>query len=97
MPNAVDELSRMIGQIQADVKHTRKSVDVIETKVDHLTQTSIRNEGSLKDAQKKIDDMHPHVEEFRKLKQRGIGILTALSMVFGAIGAFLSKVIGAMF
>lgn len=103
MPNAADaiermiELSRTIGNIETDVKHTRRSVDVIETKVDHLTETSIRNEESLKAAQKKIDIMHPHVEDYRKLKQRGIGILTAASMFFGAVGAFLSKVIGAMF
>ena len=97
MSNAVDELSLMIGRIESDVKHTRKNTEVIGEKVDKLTESVIKNDALIRTAQKKIDDIHPYVEDYKKLKQRGVGILTTLSMIFGALGAFLSKIIGSIF
>lgn len=97
MPNAIDELSRMIGQIQADVAHTRKSSDEINGKVDALTKTVAHQEFRLQESEKKIQKIQPEIEDYKKLKQRSIGAMAVLATIFGAVGSVVSKLLGGLF
>lgn len=87
----IDEFSRTLGVIQADVGHIRKNTDAIEKKVDKTHEDMIINKASTKSAHKRIDDITPHIEDFKKIKQRGIGITSILSIIFGFLGAILLK------
>ena len=89
----IDELSRMIGKLQSDINYIRKSTDAIDVKVDKTHEDMIRAKVSVESAHKRIDEISPHVQDFVKLKQRGLGIMGVLSLVFGFIGAFLGKIL----
>lgn len=88
----IDELSRMIGSIQADVLHIRRNTEIIDGKVDKTNDQMIRIEGSTKSAHKRIDEVRTDVERHNNLEQKGYGAITVLGMVFGFIGAIVGKV-----
>lgn len=87
----IDELSRMIGSIQSDVAHIRRTTEAIDQKTDKTNERVIENSSSLKLVYKRIDDMQVHVDDYRSVKQKGIGVITVVGMVFGFIGALVGK------
>ena len=91
MSGDIDELSRMLGEMQSDISHIRKSTDLIDTKVDKAHENVIELKASAKSAHKRIDALHPHVEDYKKMKQRGIGMMASISAFMGFLGAALMK------
>lgn len=87
----IDELSRTLGEMQADILHIRKSTDAIDTKVDRAHENVIALKSSAKQAHKRLDDIYPHVEDYKKMKQRGYGIIAVMGVIFGSAGGILIK------
>ena len=91
MAGEIDELSKMLGSMQADIAHIRKTNDAIDAKVDKAHENVIELKASAKSAHKRIDALKPHVEDYKKMKQRGIGLTAALAAICGFIGSALLK------
>lgn len=93
----IDELSRMLGGIQTDILYIRKSTDAIDTKVDKAHENLIEVQASTKSAHKRIDEIVPCVEDYKVMKQRGIGITMVLGAIFGLVGASAFKIMKLLF
>lgn len=94
---AIDEISQLLGSIQADVLHIRRNTELTEAKMDKLTEASIRQDSSIRSAHKRIDEIKPIVDDYSKTKQKGIGALTLLGAICGFVGAIISKLIQGFF
>ncbi len=72
--------------IKNDVKHetliraSHKRMDKIEPMVTDVTAMKTR-----------VDQIEPKVNEHEAIKNKGLGILTVASFIFGLIGALVSK------
>ena len=97
----LDEISLTLGKLlQAQQDHAKKTEGLFrvteeikegqaEVKGSVATLTAAHN--ALK---KEIDDdIKPQVEDYKKNKQRGIGILAALGVGSGGVGAALASII----
>lgn len=97
MTNNIDELSRTLGQIQADVSYTRKNTEAIDNKVDRLSKSVVQQEMTIKSAHERLDNIIPHIDDYRAFKQKGIGFIGAISLFFGFIGSLVIKLISSVF
>lgn len=93
MSGSIDELSKTLGVISSDIKHLVNKTANIDDKVETLQNHSVEHKASTKAAHKRIDDIAPKVTEHENLKNKGIGILAVISIVFGILGNAISKVI----
>lgn len=90
MTGQIDQISAAIGALQADARTAR----------DEHTQTA----NTLKNITEKLDlllpvvkdvaEMKPHIEDYKRLKQRGLGIIAGVGLTGGGFGAALTHWLG---
>lgn len=94
MPS-LDKVSKMLGGLQSDMKHVRKTSETILEKTDKLNETVIIQGQRIKSAHERIDDIEPKVNEHEAIKNQGVGFWIALTTISGSvagcIGAFITK------
>ena len=78
----LNEISRAIGSLQEAARAAQRSHEAI-----WLELKEMRSELAVVVALKKdVDDMRPHVEDWRRTKQRGVGLLAAAGIGGGLLG-----------
>ena len=82
----IDEISYRLGAIQSDL--TALNVHAKETK-----EYLLRMNGSIAKAWTEIDEMKPHIEDYKVNKKRAIMGLIGLGGATGVIGGKISAVI----
>jgi archaellum component FlaC len=97
----LDQISRLLGNIEAKQDATSQRVDAISSKLGalHDNNEEIRKEVKLVAA--RLDTIEsdlklriePSVEELQDLKHKGMGVVAAMSVVFTVIGYAASKLI----
>jgi hypothetical protein len=95
MPNSINDISRILGRLEADASAAKnqrteifKQLDEIKTKLACLPQLA-----------KTVDDHTSDISEFKKLRNKMAGVMLVLTIIGGAIGSagmwaaknFLSK------
>ena len=68
---AIDDTSQMLGELISSVRTLNKSTNDIWEKLDEIEKALVTVSAN----EKAIAEMKPHVDEFRILKQRGLGVL----------------------
>lgn len=86
---SLDEISRAIGALQADVGEGIRQREVMSEKLDKISEQL----GGLTMIKADVEEMKPHVEDWKRTKQRGIGLLTLAGVGGGTIATGLSSIL----
>lgn len=89
----IDQVSEKIGELTTAVEMLRSQT---EEQWDSLKGISVLT-AKVDAVQEDVADMKPYVDDYRKLKQRGIGVLGVVGLMgggLGAIGAWLTGLLG---
>mgnify|MGYP003627752240 CR=1 FL=1 len=79
----IDGVSKTLGELVASVQSlTNQTRDQWE-KLDEIEKHAAKWESLAED----VADMKPHVDDYKRLKQRGIGMFVILGLLFGGLGA----------
>lgn len=92
MSDELNEISNAIGRLQADVKHILHQVDGVDRKVESLQASNVENGLSVKNAHRRLDELTPKVDHHESLKNKGLGVIAAVGVIFGVLGALLGKI-----
>ena len=95
------ELGIMLGKVQAQAESAEKSRVIMYAKIDGLHTTLIETlaavraiQSEQRDAKSKLEsEVIPHIEDYRQMKNRGIGIFIGLATISGGIGAYIQKAV----
>jgi uncharacterized coiled-coil DUF342 family protein len=85
----IDDFSRTIGALQSDVSHIRSNTDSTKEKVDVMHEHMIIARRDIKSAHRRLDDIIPHIEDYRKNKHHAAGAYSVLSVISGFIGGVI--------
>ncbi len=89
--NDLNEIHRTLGQIETNVT-------VLVQSVKELREYQIRMNGSIGKAHNRIDDLEPHVNDYKANKKRAIlglvGLGGATGVIGGKIGALFTSILG---
>lgn len=79
------ELSRQIGELQADMRESAKQRDKLFEKLDEVETTMGQFVNIIRD----VAEMKTEVESFKRLKHRGYGMIIGTTILGGGIGGGL--------
>jgi len=82
----LDEMSRAIGALQAGMEIAREQ----HVKLDATLHDMNDKLDLLMPVIKDVAEMKPHVDDYKRLKQRGIGILAGVGLVGGSLGSAIT-------
>jgi chromosome segregation ATPase len=109
MADDLDQLSRLLGRIEADMAEGARQRDALFKKLDNIETIMHEQNGAAKllaaqvaelakdqiDLVKRIDEqISPAVEDFKSLKNKGLGVIAFIGLASSGGGAFLVKWLG---
>lgn len=100
----IDEVSRLLGVLtsQNEISGQQmatlvKKFDGVQAEMRDIKEIAREAVARAERLEERLDDIEPNVEDYKKLKQRGIGVLGLIGLGSGAAGAGLREVIGKFF
>ena len=95
----VDRISQILGALQAEVQENQrqhhasfKKLDAIEEKINKLAGAIELIALEQRNIKKEIDDdIKPAVQDFKNLKNKGLGIIAFIGLMGSGTGAALAK------
>ena len=91
---SIDDVSQTLGELVASVRTLTKQTGDQWEKLDEIEKTLAKVEALADD----IAEMKPAVDEFKALKQRGLGVLGMIGLLASGAGAgavyFMEKIMG---
>lgn len=98
MGDGENQVQFMLGQLVAGQKETARKIDAMFEKLDGMDERVVKNEGALGVVKSDVDSMKPYIEDYKKNKQRGLGLMAGIGVGGGGAGAgvatLLSKWLG---
>lgn len=85
--NELSEIQRTLGRIES----RQEAADNERTGMHALLQAFDYKLDCLPLLKDRMDKMEPHVEDWKRMKQRGIGIFGAVAVGGGVIGSYVGK------
>jgi hypothetical protein len=85
----LNQISQAIGGLQESARQAQYSHEALWAELKAL-RADLTGVLSLK---RDINDMKPHVDDWRRTKQRGVGLLAAAGIAGGMLGQGLSTVL----
>jgi hypothetical protein len=85
----LDQISQAIGGLQESACAAQRSHDAMWLELKQMRSELVQIFALKKD----VDDMRPHVDDWRRTKQRGVGLLAAASIGGGLLGQGLSTLL----
>ena len=89
----IDEVSRLVGRLEIGVKTTADQQTKIVDKLDEISATLNTHCGKLENMSKSIEEMKPDIEDYKRVKQKGFGVLVGLGFIAGGAGAWMKSLI----
>ena len=89
----IDDISEKIGELTTAVEMLRSQTEEQWDILKGISELTAKIDA----VQEDVDEMKPYVDDYRKLKQRGIGVLGVVGLMgggLGAIGAWLTGLLG---
>ncbi len=101
MPMSDHELGRLLGNLEQQNKAAEQSRNIIHEKIEGqgkvLNETLLAIQSLQQDHDaikaKLATEVVPHVNDFRRFKWAGLGVLAVLSVIGGNVGAALPKIL----
>lgn len=84
-----------IGRLEGKMEMMILLQNDANRKMDAQGQTIASLTSDLKEAQKEISSMKPHVEDYKSTKQRATGLMAGMALLGGAIGGGVIKIASA--
>jgi ferric-dicitrate binding protein FerR (iron transport regulator) len=98
---SINELQRLVGglvQANRNAESQRRTMfekhDQTMAELRHFRQELVALRHEHNSLQEHVDEMRPDVADYRRMKQRGIGVLAAVAALAGGAGAALARFIG---
>jgi hypothetical protein len=85
--NDLNEVHRSLGQIETNVT-------VLVQSVKELREYQLRMNGSVGKAHDRLDNLEPHVEDYKVTKQRAVMGLIGIGGLTGIIGGKMAELLG---
>ncbi len=85
----LNQISQAIGSLQESARAAQRSHDAMWLELKQMRSELVQIFALKKD----VDDMKPHVDDWRRTKQRGVGLLAAAGISGGVIGQGLSTLL----
>jgi len=89
---AVDEGSKILGQLQSDAKHIRSTVDKIQAQVSNIAKETTINKEVSKSAHKRLDELEPQLASVVNFKNKWLGVITVIGVIVGSISTAAIKI-----
>jgi uncharacterized coiled-coil DUF342 family protein len=104
MSNNIDELSQIIGQLQASMSTVARNTEIINAKLDStntlVIQTSMKADAAHA-RQDKIDaeikELNTAVDDNTAFKNKQMGVVAFISLLCTVVGSGILKVVGVLF
>jgi len=95
MPNSINDISRILGRLEADASAAKNQRELIFSQLDEIKSKL----GCLPQLAKTVEGHGTSIEDFKRLKSKFAGIMLVLTIIGGAVGSagmwmfknFLSK------
>ena len=84
------DLLLMLGGMKSSIEDMQKKITGIDAKTDTVIKTSIETQSATKSAHKRIDDIEPVLKEHEAYKNKGLGIMAFIGILFGTFGMVIS-------
>ena len=82
-------LIESITRIETNIVNMRKNSDEMKAQLSSIDKNVIIQSEKLKSAHKRIDVVENVAEDYKKVKNRGLGVIFGLSAASGGIGAYI--------
>jgi amino acid permease len=89
---ALDEVSKTLGELVAGVESLRNQTKDQWEDLEEIKKLV----GEVHEIREDVAAMKPHVEDYRRLKQRGLGVVALLGLMGTGVGVGLTKLIETM-
>ena len=83
MPADINDLSRILGRLEADASAAKNQRELIFTQLDQI-KTRL---GCLSKLAKTVESHSAAIDDFKRLKNKAAGIMLVLTIIGGAIGS----------
>ena len=83
MPANINDLSRILGRLEADSGAAKNQRELIFSQLEEVKSKL----ACLPQLAKTVEGHSAAIEDYQRLKQRGIGIALVLTIIGGAIGS----------
>jgi chromosome segregation ATPase len=90
----IDEISRTLGAIQADIANIKEQLPSMSKKMDMITFSNIEQSQKIENTIRKLEEIEPIIEDYTRNRQRAFGALAVITGLAGLGGAFLNKIAG---
>jgi uncharacterized coiled-coil DUF342 family protein len=94
----VDQTSKLLGELSADMKSLRSQTKAQWEGLEHIKQEHHETNALLRAlatefsaTRSLVDKMTPVVEDYKRMKQRGITVLMMIGFLAGGLGALGTK------
>ena len=85
--SGLDQISAAIGRLQEAQENAERQRERMFEKLDSIAvQTA-----ELPALARRIGEMEPHVEDYKRLKQRGVGVLGLIAVAGSLLGAWVRE------
>lgn len=95
-----DEEKVKVAVLEERLANVQKAVDthhaITNDKLDKVLDRLVAVSNASEKANSRIDEIEPMVEEHDALKNKGLGIVAFVGLLFGALGSGLAKLLGVM-
>ena len=85
----LNQISQAIGGLQESARAVQRSHDAMWLELKQMRSELLQIFALKKD----VDDMKPHVDDWRRTKQRGVGLLVAAGIGGGMLGQGFSALL----
>ena len=83
MPADINDLSRILGRLEADASAAKNQRELIFTQLDQI-KTRL---GCLPQLAKTVESHSAAIEDYKRLKNKAAGIMLVLTIIGGAVGS----------
>lgn len=94
--SSIDELSKVLGEMQSDMKHVRVRTDDIHREQKDLNEKVIINGIRVEQIDQKVKEISPKVERHEELINKskgGVVVATGLAGMAGFVGGIIGKIL----
>lgn len=89
--SSLDDISRSIGALEAEVEHDRRSREIIHQKLEGISRQVVEMSQLMANVHRDVSMMQPEVQHYADARRRLAGGIAVLTFLAGGLGAGISE------